>query len=168
MLLTHEPGDSLGRATRRGRSVTGLRLLLAGMGGLLLAVAGGCGPASVTEVRDVAELQELIDATHKPLLVDYYKQGCEHCNAFETTLRGLNAEYGGRIAAAKFLLMKADGVCAAPEFAEKHEILLYPTVILYVDGKERKRFVQDYLWTDYNAAIDEVLGAPTTQPEAGH
>jgi thiol-disulfide isomerase/thioredoxin len=142
----------------------GLHALLLGAGGLLLTVAGGCMPSQVREVRDLPELQQVTAASERPALVDYYKEGCENCNAFEITLRALADEYQGQITAAKFLLLKANGECSAPEFAAKNDIQQYPTVILYVNGKETKRFVQNYKYDDYSAAITESLRTSPPRP----
>ena len=145
------------------------RSMVAVIGGLVLSLAIGCGPAPVPEAGDIAGLQQLIKKTSQPVLVDYYKQGCEHCNAFEITLRLLASEHKGQIVTTKFLLMKANGECTAPEFATKHDIQLYPTVVMYVNGKEVKRFVQDYMYDDYSKAIDECVksSAGPPKPAAG-
>lgn len=141
--------------------------MLAGVGCLLLSLTCGCATSGVPQVKDLAELDKMVATSQKPLVMDFYKEGCAHCNAFETTLRGLGRDYSGKITTAKFLLMKANGECTAPAFAEKHDIALYPTVIIYVNGKESKRFIQNYTYSDYSVAIDEILRQPTTRPEAG-
>ncbi|MFB3894200.1 MAG: thioredoxin family protein [Phycisphaerae bacterium] len=140
------------------------RLTVTLVGLPLLAL--GCA-SNVVEIRDAAELQRVIADSKRPLLVDFYKAGCENCSAFEVTLRGLADEHKGQITAAKFLMKRANGEVTAEEFAQKNDILEFPTVILYVNGQERKRFVQQYNYDEYDKAINECLAAPTTRPVAG-
>jgi thioredoxin 1 len=130
----------------------------------LQLLAGGCAPSNLVEIRDANELQRVISSSKQPVLVDFYKAGCETCNAFEITLRALAEDHKGRITVLKFLLKRANGVSTAPDFAEEHDILMYPTVIIYMNGQEQKRFVQQYMYDDYKAAINEYLAAPTTRP----
>jgi thioredoxin 1 len=131
-----------------------------------LPMLGGCGPGNLTEPRDIAELQKIVSTSAQPVLVDYYKGGCENCRAFEVTLGALAEDYKGRIRVLRFLLKNADGSSPAPEFAAEHEILVFPTVLIYVGGQEKKRFEQQYKYNDYEKAINECLGAPTTRQAA--
>ena len=137
---------------------------------LLAALTGGCG---VVDLQTQADLERTIAKDAKPVLVDFYKAGCKDCGAFEITLRMLAEEYAGQITAAKFLLQLADGTVTAPELAEKYEILVYPTAILFVDGKEAKRFEQDYTYDHYTQAIEAALASsnvpkgPAEKPPAG-
>lgn len=134
-----------------------VRLALAATVAVLMT---GCGMPKVRDAKDFGRLQQMIATPGKPVLVDYYKQGCEKCNAFELTLSALAQEYKGRVVTTKFLLLKANGQSTAPEFATKNDIIEYPTVILYANGKEVKRFVQNYTYGDYNKAIDDCLKSP--------
>ena len=129
----------------------------------LACLAGGCS-ANIPDIKSLTELQQMIATSDRPVLVEYYKEACEHCNAFEATLRELADENKGRVTIVKFLLLRADGRSTAEEFATKNDILVYPTVVFYVNGVETKRFVQNYYYTAYESAIAESLRTPTTRP----
>ena len=114
----------------------------------------------MADLHDAGELNRLVSQSSQPVLVDFYKQGCENCAAFEKTMGRLSGEYTGRVVFAEFMLMRANGAAASPELAEKYDILFYPTAILFRSGLPVKTFVTDYDIADYRAA----LGQPTSRP----
>jgi len=159
--------DAFSRVAGRLRPRVGVaRLICCAFAAAGLQVLGGCAPGDVTEVRDIPELQKIVASAKQPVVVDFYKAGCENCSAFEVTLGALAKDHKGRITVLKFLLKKADGNYTAPDFATEHEILSFPTVILYVNAIEWKRFVQQYKYNDYDEAINECLAGPATKPAA--
>lgn len=134
------------------------RLLLAFA---LAAVAcGGCGVANVGNSGDLNKLL----AQKKPVLVDFYKAGCEHCSAFDITFHKLAEDYAGKAVFGKFLLMQANGKPTAEDVLKKYNVLVYPTVILFVDGKESRRFEQDYSYDHYATALEAMIPAQKNKP----
>ncbi len=149
----------------RARPILSVGAIATGL--LAVALAGGC-VSRVKELRKPADFERLIGRRGQPVVVDFYKAGCEHCSALEVTLNELAGEFAGRAAFAKFLLMRANGQATAPEIVAKHDIPFYPTVIIFVDGQERKRLVQQYRYSDYVAALNECLAAqPAGKADGG-
>lgn len=128
---------------------------------LLLAFAaaaifcGGCGAVSVNNSGDLDKLL----AQKKPVMVDFYKAGCEHCSAFDITFNKLAEDYAGKTVFGKFLLMQANGKPTAEDVLKKYNVLVYPTVILFVDGKESRRFEQDYSYDHYATSLEALIPA---------
>jgi thiol-disulfide isomerase/thioredoxin len=161
-------GDEGGGAMMMAGRFSGPIVALSGLACLaLFAVAGvGCAdPAGpVVEIHDPVELNRLVSQSSQPVLVDFYKEGCENCLAFDPKLRQLSGQYAGRVVVAKFLLMQAKGVATSPAVAERYDISFYPTVILFVGGAPRKTFVMNYKVADYCAAIDgQLRKSPSAQ-----
>jgi hypothetical protein len=51
----------------------------------------------------------------------------------------------------------------SPELKDKYDISFFPTVILFINGRETWRFLRDYDLDDYRKAMNEALGVQTTQ-----
>ncbi|MCI8650372.1 MAG: thioredoxin [Anaerotruncus sp.] len=68
-------------------------------------------------------------------LVDFFATWCGPCTMFAPVLEQLASEVEG-----KALVGKVD-IDAEPEIANAHDIQAYPTLLLFRDGKEIRRFV---------------------------
>jgi thioredoxin-like negative regulator of GroEL len=154
--------NSCGQRKRRAVALGAL-----GFAAALLALAGGCSATELPEIRDTFELERILETSNRPIMVDYYKGGCLSCVELEKKLGPLAAEYGGRVLIAKLMLMRPFGGSTMPPFAANNDISFYPTVILYVNGKEKHRFVMHYIIEDYRRVIRDSLAAPTTRKDAG-
>jgi thiol:disulfide interchange protein DsbD len=143
------------------------RAVALGVAAALLVIAGGCSTNELPEIRNTVELEQILATSSRPVLVDFYKGGCVNCAELENKLGPLAAEYGGRVLIAKFMLMGLIGGSPAPAFAERNDIWFYPTVILYVNGREKHRFVMHYIIEDYRRVIRDCLASPTTRKDAG-
>jgi hypothetical protein len=75
-------------------------------------------------------------------------------------------EYTGRVKFVKFELMKFWFECSCPTLAKRYRIGLYPTVLLIVNGKEKKRWVAEYNGDKYRMVLNEVAPAPGAAPAA--
>lgn len=137
---------------------------------ILCAVVGGCASGQVTTLRDAAQFEQVVFQGDKPVLVDFYKGGCPTCIPVDGIMDKLAEEYKGRAIIAKFLLVQPYLAVTSPEIKDKYDISFFPTVILFVNGRETWRLLRDYDLNDYRKALDEALGVPTTQrasPDSG-
>lgn len=132
----------------------------------LLAMAGGCAGGKMTPIRDAAEFKEVVLKSDRPVVVDFYKSGCPTCIALDGPMDKLAEEYKGRAIVAKFMLMQATSAVTSPELRDKYNIWNFPTVILFVNGREKWRFLRRYDLDEYRKAINEALAVPTTQRAA--
>lgn len=124
--------------------------------GLLLAIlAGGCEKTNIVVIRDEARFQSDVLESDRPVLVDFYKVGCESCKSLEPILQKLATEYDGRAVILKFEIMTADHVATAPEIKKKYDIAFFPTVILFDKGREVHRWILDYDTDRYREKLDE-------------
>jgi len=137
------------------RSV-GERLLLC----VILAIlAGGCASEKIIKIKDYAEFEQKVIQSPKPVLVEFYKQGCPTCVVLESNLNKLAQEYEGRVVFAKFELMSGVFVPQCPELKEKYNLrYLFPTALLLVNGQEKQRWILKYDMDSYRMALDKVLG----------
>ena len=110
--------------------------------------------------------REVLQAS-EPVLVDFYKGGCPTCLMLNPGLDQLAEEYQGRVLLAKFQLMTAYLVTTSVEIKKKYDIAFFPTVLLFVNGEEKRRWVMHYEMDDYRKALDEVAGPPLPAPPDG-
>ena len=132
----------------------------------LIILTGGCASNELPQIRDTFELERILATTNQPVLVDFYKGGCLQCIQLEDKLAPVAQEFGGRVVAGKVMLLTPIGISTNQAFAESNDIAYYPTVILYVNGKERHRFVRHYIMDDYRRALSDCLAHPTTRKDA--
>jgi thioredoxin 1 len=131
---------------------------------VVLAIISGCGPGGLDEVKSAGELRHIIAAASQPVMVEFSKQTCDHCGGLEITLKHLADEYAGQVRSVKFVLLRADGSCIDQQLADEHSILVYPTVLFFVNGRKAARFEQHYTYSDYEEAIKACM--QTTQPDS--
>jgi len=133
----------------------------------LVVVAGGCGGYSLMPIGDRADFQQQVLRSSRPVLVDFYKGGgCPTCEMVYPVLEQLQDEYRGRVFFTKFEAMTPFFQVTSQTLSERYDIKYFPTVVLFVDGLERKRFVLDYNIDDYRKALDGVTRGPTIRKAA--
>jgi thioredoxin 1 len=142
-----------------GRTVAGLIAVA-----LAALVAGGCGGNSLKPINNETEFQEQVIQAKQPVIVDFYKGGCPTCVALAPTLDELEADYGDRVFFAKFEIMKPWFAVTSETLKKEHRIAYFPTVLLFVDGQEKKRWVMNYNSQEYRKVLEEIVG-PTTPKE---
>ncbi|MCE5327802.1 MAG: thioredoxin family protein [Planctomycetaceae bacterium] len=125
--------------------------------------SGGCGGGSLTAV-DSSTFDSQVLGADKPVLVEFYKAGCPTCLALEPGLDQLAQEYQGRVIFAQFKVYEWYFGQPAPEIKDRYDIWWTPTVILFVKGQERHRWVGDYVLDDYRNVLNEVAGAAGPNP----
>jgi thioredoxin 1 len=145
------------------RAMPGAALLACAV---LALVAGGCGPAKFSRIANEKDFEDYVLRSDRPVLVDFYKGGCASCMVLDPLMDELAEEYKGRVVFAKFELMRFWLEVTCLPIWWKYHIVLYPTVVLFVNGKEKKRWVANYFGFSYRKALDEVAGlsAPKSMP----
>jgi thioredoxin 1 len=149
-------GRLAGRAGGRG-----LRLV-AGFGLIALALpVGGCGGGSLMSLNGSADFQRQVLQSEKPVMVQFSKTGCTWCALLEPALAQLADDYQGRAVFAKYCLMNWLFGVTNWDLKSKYDIRWYPTVILFVNGREKQRWVAQYDIKSYRKAMDDALRVPT-------
>lgn len=75
---------------------------------------------------------EVIDAK-EPVLVEFYSDGCLGCKQISPVLGELEEQYEKQIRIVKV------NAAFSEELKEKYQIQVYPTILLFRNGKEAKR-----------------------------
>ena len=156
-----------GRACRTGN----LGLLSAvGFGLTVLApLAGGCGGGNFMALSSSEEFQQQVLQAEKPVMVHFFKSGCSRCTLLEQAMDRMVNDYRDRAVFAKYCLTNIFWIVTNKELKKQYDIRMYPTVVLFVDGQEKMRWVMHYDIESYRKALDEALGIPTApmQPASG-
>lgn len=90
-----------------------------------------------------ATFDQQLAASPKPLLVDFWLEGCGPCAEAVPVLAEIAAEHGDSLSIAEARLDDAPGL------ATRFEIMALPTLILFVDGHPVKRLD----WTGSKAGL---------------
>jgi thioredoxin 1 len=163
---TSATASAVAPACRRLASGAGRRRLVsvAGFGLAALALlAGGCGGGNLKPLNSSTDFQRQVLHADKPVMVLFYKSGCSWCALLEPALDRLADDYQGRAVFARYCLMNWLGGVTNWEIRTKYDIHWYPTVILFVNGREKNRWVVQYDIKSYRKALDEALSTPTRQ-----
>jgi thioredoxin 1 len=132
---------------------------------ILLPLAAGCAGSKITAVPNHAAFQEVVLASNKPVLVQFYKGGCPTCVLLDGPMDKLAEEYRGRVVVAKYQIMTPYFTFRDKEIRDAYDITVYPTAVLFVNGKAVKTWRMHYSLKDYRQAMDAAIG-PTTAPTA--
>jgi thioredoxin 1 len=153
-----ESRSPVGRTGERGPR------LVAGFGFAALAfLAGGCGGGKFVALNSSTGFQRQVLQAEKPVMVQFHKGGCLWCAMLGPTLDRLADDYQGRVVFAEYELMNWLGGVTNWELRTKYDIHWYPTVVLFVNGREKQRWVAQYDVGSYRRALDEVLRTRTRQ-----
>lgn len=145
----------------------GLRRPAVAVCAALTMLVGGCAGGKVTRIANADAFQEIVLRSDKPVLVDFYKGGCATCIPLDSVMDKLVDEYRGRAVVAKFQTMTAFFGIPSREIKHRHDIVFFPTVILFVNGQEKKRWVMRYSIDNYRKELDKyVQPAEAHAPEA--
>ena len=138
------------------RAVAGLGVCVAV--GLMLLSTGCSG--KVHSLNGATQFGPQVLESPQPVLMYFYKGGCPTCIALDPTIDKLAREYDGRVKVMKYMMMNPVFIVRAPSLRERYGTWFYPTVILFVDGQERKRWVAGYGINDYRRELDKVAPPP--------
>jgi len=130
--------------------------------GVLTVLAGGCASTNLVPIADEADFQQQVIEADKPVVVDFYKEGgCPPCKLLEPILNQLADEYRGRVIFAKFAVMTPFFQTTSEAIKQRYEITIIPTAVLFVHGKEVKRWPFYFMFDDYRKTLDGIVGGPT-------
>jgi thiol-disulfide isomerase/thioredoxin len=122
--------------------------------------ATGCESRNLRPIRDEADFRTLISSSDKPVLVDFHKGGgCPPCIMLLPILDKLADEYQGRVVFTHYEIITQFFQVTAEDVKKEYDIFYIPTVILFVHGKEYKRWPLVFLLDEYRKVLDEVLAA---------
>jgi thioredoxin 1 len=134
----------------------------------MCALAAGCGGEKVRQILNEADFNRTVLQSAQPVLVDFYKGGgCPPCKMVLPALDELAEEYKGRVLVTKFELISMWFEVQSERLKAQYDIFYIPTVILFVDGKERKRWPLIFLTSEYRKVLDEVLAERAAQQARG-
>jgi thiol-disulfide isomerase/thioredoxin len=124
-------------------------------------LGGGKGgaDAKISTIKDEAEFEERVLRAARPAMVVFYKGGCPTCLVLYPVIKCLAEEYGDRVLFYNFEIMKAYFKITAKAVKKQYHISYFPTVVLFVGGQERKRWVLKYHAASYRRTLDKVLAA---------
>ena len=129
---------------------------------LTLLLAGGCATTNLMPIADEADFQRQVLEADKPVMVDFYKEGgCPTCKLLEPIMDQLADEYRGRVIFAKFAVMTPFFQTTSEAIKQRYDITYIPTAVLFVRGREVKRWALYYMFDDYRKTLDAVVGRPT-------
>ena len=136
---------------------------------LLALAAAGCGPTKLRVLDTEYDFNKQILKAERPALVYFTKEGCAACMFLNPCMDQLFDEYQGRVEFAEYDLMSFWGSIKCESLWRRHRIALFPTVVLFVSGKETHRWVGEYNRDAYRKVLNEALSppAPETAPVAG-
>ncbi len=136
----------------------------------LALLAGGCsgGGVKLTAIQDASDFDRQVVGARQPVLVDFYKNACPTCVVQEGVLEQLAQEYQGRVTFTKFKIREMTMAGTSPELMDRYKLFWVPTVILFVDGKETRRWVFNHGAEDFRPALNAAAGkaAPQTSADA--
>lgn len=124
-------------------------------------LAAGCGGEKLLRIEDLARFEQEVLMARQPVVVDFYKGGHPPCKMLEPVLAQLADEYRGRVTFARFELVTPFFHVTSEDIRQNYEILHIPTVILFVNGRETRRWTLDLVTDDYRKVLNEVLGGLT-------
>ena len=142
-----------GRAT--GPRAAGAGLLACA---LLALLAAGCESRNLRPILNEADFQRQVLRADKPVVVDFYKGGgCPPCKLLLPILDQLADEYRGRVLFTSYEIISPFFEVTSETLKARYDIFYIPTVILFVNGQEQKRWPLNFMIDDYRTVLDEVL-----------
>ncbi|MCK4624884.1 MAG: thioredoxin fold domain-containing protein [Phycisphaerae bacterium] len=106
---------------------------------------------NVPHLATMAEFDEKVLKSPRPVLVDFYSDGCPPCRKLAPTISKFKDEYEGK---ADVFKVKVREVA---ELARRHEIRNIPTVMLFDKGEIVRKWIGLKDESTYHKAIDEAL-----------
>jgi len=167
-IITREAPPGLTKSANPVRSALLPRAALAACA-ILVLTAGGCGPSRLRPIDTEFDFSRKVLKAERPTVVYFTKEGCAACMFLNPCINQLFDEYQDRVDFAEFDLMTFWGTIKCEPIWKRHRVAYFPTVVLFVGGKEKHRWVGEYNGNAYRKVLDEVAGPPASKkpPAAG-
>ncbi len=126
------------------------------------ALLAGCGE-EYTNITPLADQQEFEKAlkSNKPVMMDFYKDSCPTCVIQEAVINDMAPEYLGKVDFVKYKILESNFSSASKEIKDRYKLNWVPTTMLFVNGREVKRWELNHGADEFRAALDETLANPT-------
>jgi len=157
--MKHKLNDAIAYAPCKNRLTALAAMACATM---LASLAGGCSNEKLTTVKDESEFMQLVLESKQPVMVEFSKDNCPTCDMLEPELVKVSKEYAGRVKFYKFMLLNRFFQPYSVTIRENYNLQWVPSVVLFVDGQEKQRWVMDYIGDDYRSALTELVGPPAS------
>jgi len=138
-----------------GRALVGCLTLVV----FLTLLTGCCTPQRLRNIKDTDDFMQHVVMSEKPVLVEFYKGGCPTCVILNPLLETLAREYDCRIEFARFELVTPVFTVTSPEIMELYHVNFFPTIILFTNGQEQKRWTLEYDINSYRRKLNEIADA---------
>ena len=162
-LLTHRAKNAVAcpkpRPARRVGRPAALNLISCAVVLIALAAAG-CGPTKLRTIDTEYDFNKQVLKAERPAVVYFTKEGCAACMFLNPCVDQLYDEYQGRVEFVEFDLMTFWGSIKCDGIWRRHRVAYFPTVILFVGGKEKHRWVGEYSREAYRKVLSEVAPLP--------
>lgn len=122
--------------------------------GGLRSSSGGAAAAASTNTVHIATAEDFkqhVMQAEKPVLADFYSNGCGPCRMLAPTIDRLADKYRGRALVCKVSLD------AAPELARHHGISGIPAVLFFEGGREVRRLIGLQDQGTYERVLESLL-----------
>ncbi len=112
------------------------------------------GTVALTPLQDVWQFRREVLQSKQPVIVDFYKDSCPTCDIQDAVLEQLAYEYRGRVKFVKFKIREAYMVSSCPEFMDEYNLFWVPTTVLFVNGREQRRWELNHLASEFRPSLD--------------
>jgi thioredoxin 1 len=114
----------------------------------------------------VADFDAQVLKADKPVLIDFYKEGCAYCAMLDPTMDTLANEYDGRVKIASFRALTFVFGVPCPAIKDRYDVVFVPTVILFINGQEKHRWTSEFDTNAYRKVLNAVVPAAAKPGEA--
>jgi thioredoxin-like negative regulator of GroEL len=136
-----------------------------GLAGLL----AGCDAGhSLTPLKGWAQFDAQVLRNPRPVLIEFGKDPCPTCDIQMAELDTLAPEFSNRVFFAKMIVAVGAGTTVEPEVRDKYNVFWVPTTVLFINGREVKRWELNHLAAEIRQTLNDELAklpppAPTTR-----
>lgn len=96
--------------------------------------------SKVVEIQKEQFTKEVLES-ELPVLVDFWTEGCGPCEAMAPALDEVSVTLEGKLKVVKHEVTYADVMEKESEVAVKYEIMAFPSLFVFKNGEEVKRFI---------------------------
>ena len=122
----------------------------------ILVCGSGCSAGAsgrFLAVESEQQFDQKVLEDDRPVLVEFYRNGCVRCVMLAGTLSGLSKEYGDRVG---FYKVERTG---GTLLRYRYGVGSYPTVILFLNGEPKANWVNEGSKAAYREGLDAALKA---------